>query len=152
MKKGSNDKMKLQDYLLTIFMEESSESIKAAGNIIKHGKNYRFPNYKGITAEELLYSEFGDCLANVILLNHIGISVAPLTAKVLLEMNGNVIKEIEFRVERTMIIIEKNIEYLEIDREEFYKFKEEVERDFSEAKKRLKETEKTSRKILLKTY
>lgn len=145
--------MKLRDYLLTLFMEESSEAIKAASKIIRHGKSYKFPKYEDMTTEDLFHSEFGDCLANIILLNQIGISVAPLIAESLLNKDKEVLKEMEYRINRLIEITEKNLKKLDIDKEEFKEFKKTVENKFSKAKNKLKDKEENnSRKILLKTY
>ena len=149
--------MKLQDYLLTLYMEESSEAIKAAGSMIRQGKGYRFSSYGNMTGEDIFYSEFGDCLASIILLRLSGISIAPKTVEFLLNKDESVLKEMEIRIENIFSITEKNIEGLELDGEEFKKFKGEVEEIFSKSRKEIEnreEEEKDSsrRMIISKKY
>lgn len=149
--------MKLQDYLLTLYMEESSEAIKAAGLMIRQGKDYRFSRYGNMTAEDIFYSEFGDCLASIILLRLSGISVAPKTVEFLLNKDESVLKEMEIRIENILSITEKNIEGLELDGEEFKKFKGEVEEIFSKSRKEIENREKgeedrDGRMIISKKY
>ena len=145
--------MKLQDYLLTLFMEESSESIKAASKIIRYGKNYRFPKYGDMTTEDILSSDFGDCLACIILLNSIGILVAPLTSEFLFSKDESVLKEMEYRINNIFSITESNLSGLEINPEDFEKFKQKVLNKLDRAKESMKgNSEKKMRTILSKKY
>ena len=146
--------MKLQDYLLTLFMEESSESINAASKIIRYGKNYKFPKYGDMTTEDILYSEFGDCLACIILLNSIGILVAPLTSEFLFNKDESVLKEMEYRINNIFSITESNLSGLEINPEDFEKFKQKVLNKLDRAKESIKRNseDKKMRTILSKKY
>ena len=66
---------KLQDYLLTLLMEESSDIIKASSKIIRYGKGYKFQNYREMTTEDVLRDELIDAITVTLLLNLSGMQI-----------------------------------------------------------------------------
>ena len=109
---------RLQNYLLTLMMEESSDIIKASSKIIRYGNNYKFSNYDDMTTEDVLRDELLDAIVVTILLNLTGMKIAPGLVADLLKEDSMFI-DVRYRINNMLKFINDNLESLQIDREDF---------------------------------
>lgn len=131
---------KLQDYLLTLLMEESSDIIKASSKIIRYGKNYRFENYGEITTEDVLRNELVDAITVTMLLDLSGMKIAPKLVTNLLKDDSMFI-DVSYRVNNILKFVENNLESLQLDKEKFREFESKTRNVLKEAKMKLREIE-----------
>ena len=133
---------KLQDYLLTLLMEESSDIIKASSKIIRYGKDYKFQNYREMTTEDVLRNELIDSITVTLLLNLSGMQIAPSLVEDLLKDDSMFI-DVSYRINNILKFIENNLINLQLDREKFKEFDLKTKLLLSNAKMKLKEIEKS---------
>ena len=133
---------KLQDYLLTLLMEESSDIIKASSKIIRYGKDYKFQNYREMTTEDVLRNELIDSITVTLLLNLSGMQIAPSLVEDLLKDDSMFI-DVSYRINNILKFIENNLINLQLDREKFKEFDLKTKFLLSNAKMKLKEIEKS---------
>ena len=131
---------KLQDYLLTLLMEESSDIIKASSKIIRYGKNYKFENYEDITTEDVLRNELADAITVTMLADLSGMQIAPKLVANLLK-DDSMFLEVSYRINNILKFIENNLESLQIDKEVFKDFEVKTKYLLKDAKVKLKEIE-----------
>ena len=129
--------MKLQDYLLILLNEESSEVIRASSKVIRHGKDHIIANVDSITTEDILSNEIADCFANIFLLNCSGLTVVPNVSEIMLRDETS-FNEIECRVNAIMRVTENNPN-LNLNKQEFEEFKKRVYDILNTRKYELKE-------------
>ena len=133
---------KLQDYLLTLLMEESSDIIKASSKIIRYGKGYKFQNYREMTTEDVLRDELIDAITVTLLLNLSGMQIAPNLVEDLLKDDSMFI-DVSYRINNILKFIENNLINLQLDKEKFREFDLKTKEVLNNAKTKLKEIEKS---------
>lgn len=130
----------LQNYLLILMMDESTDIVKASTNIIRYGNNSELGRYKDITTEEVLRNELIDAIAITMLLNLTGMNIVTDLVINLLKDDSMYI-EINYRITNVLKFMRNNLERLQLNRDIFNEFESKAKRLLEDAKLKLEEIE-----------
>lgn len=133
--------MKLQDYLLTLMMEKSSNIIKISGEIKRYGCNFRHSNSGEMTLEEELHSDLVDAITVTVLLNLSGMDVAPGLVGDLLREESMYI-DVSYRINYILKNLKIRLKDLQIDKNNFEKLEDKAKEFLEEASVKFKNLEK----------